>query len=60
MRAVERKGEVASVRNYCGCRRFPLIGRLTATEEDGLFPAAVIALPSPAWDRITPARVDVA
>jgi hypothetical protein len=26
-------------------------------EEHGLFPAAVIALPIPAWDRITPSRV---
>lgn len=26
----------------------------TATEEDGLFPAAVIALPIVAWDRLTP------
>ncbi|TYB35447.1 hemerythrin domain-containing protein [Micromonospora sp. AP08] len=84
--------------NYCGCRQFPLIGRLSAeheaitdaaehddihgvlgavdrtapdwppvlaaldrlhrhvdNEEHGLFPAAVIALPIPAWDRITPA-----
>jgi hypothetical protein len=27
-------------------------------EEHGLFPAAVIALPIPAWDRITPSEAD--
>ncbi|MBO4204450.1 hemerythrin domain-containing protein [Micromonospora echinofusca] len=27
-------------------------------EENGLFPAAVIALPIDAWDRVTPATVD--
>ncbi|HET8681884.1 MAG TPA: hypothetical protein VFM54_08430 [Micromonosporaceae bacterium] len=50
--------------NFCGCREFPLVGQLTAldrlhrhidNEEHGLFPAAVVALPIPAWDRITPA-----
>jgi hemerythrin-like domain-containing protein len=33
-----------------------LLRRHIDNEEHGLFPAAVVALPMPAWDRITPAR----
>ncbi|GIH95194.1 hypothetical protein ACFFMN_35660 [Planobispora siamensis] len=46
--------------NYCGCRDFPLIGRLSEEHwhigggEHGLFPASVIMLPIAAWDRVTP------
>ncbi len=38
--------------DYCGCRDLPLIGQLSAEHES--ISDAVIALPIPAWDHITP------
>ncbi len=40
--------------SYCGCRSITVIADLTRNheEENGVFPAAVIALDGPRWDAV--------